>query len=90
MPEIELTWQGISLTVSHTSLRFGGPYDHIEVRCGQPLPVTETGYRSYFIHPSELTLFDGVEDYITQVLNEMSQTEAWKMTDFYSRQGELF
>lgn len=86
----KLTWQGIEIEVTYTPLMFGGPFDHIELKAPQPLPVTETGYRSHFIHPDHMALFDSVDDFVIEWLNEWSQDPKWKETEFSSRQGELF
>lgn len=53
-----LIWEGIEIDLSHHIQRFSGPFDHLELRAQERLPVTETGYRSHFIHPDELALWE--------------------------------
>ena len=50
MEEHNITWRGIGLTVTFTPEKFG-MIDHVEIMTAgrQPLPITETGYRSHFI-----------------------------------------
>lgn len=72
-----IEWRGISIEITHTPQRFGGPFDHIELRAAEKLPVSETGYRSHFIHPDELTLFKGPEDFVRQWL-ETAVTPEWE------------
>lgn len=61
-----LNWEGISIAVSHTPQDFCGPFDHIEIKCGQVLPITETGYRSHFLSPEELEQFDSPEAFVLE------------------------
>ena len=90
MQTLELTWQGIPVTVTHKPQWLKGPYDHLELRAADPLPVTETGYRSHFIHPEELALFDSVETFVTEWLDEYAKQKKWLDYRETSRQGELF
>ncbi len=86
----ELVWQGITVKVAYTQQAFGGPFDHIEIRAAEPLPITETGYRSHFIHPKELALFSSPTAFVLELLDEHSKTPGWKQVAFDARQGELF
>ena len=71
-----IQWEGIQIAISHSPLQFGGPFDHIEVKADVPLPITETGYRSRFIHPQELALFESPTDFVLQWLDELA-TKEW-------------
>ncbi len=57
-----ITWQGINIEISccepsymksHREI-YGYGMPHIEVKSAQPLPITETGYKSIFIAEPEL------------------------------------
>lgn len=85
-----IVWQGITVTVKFTSQAFGGPFDHIEVKAAEPLPITETGYRSHFIHPKELALFSSPTAFVVEILDEASKSPDWKRVVLDARQGELF
>ncbi len=75
MPEI--IWRGITVNISHSTESWHKPYDHIELRAAEPLPVTETGYRSHFLFPEELALFDGVEGFVREML-DTAVTPEWE------------
>ena len=65
-------------------------HDHIELRAGERLPVTETGYRSRFLHPDELALFDGPEGFVRQWLDERATDKVWLAYKEESRQLSFF
>ena len=85
-----LTWEGISITLSHHTQRFGGPFDHLELHAKERLPVTETGYRSHFIHPKELALWDSPEAFVLDWLNDAARHPDWQAYRQQSRQLSLF
>lgn len=47
--EFQVTWRGIEIEVTYTPNKFAHAH-HLELKCDQPLPVTETGYRSHFFY----------------------------------------
>lgn len=55
-----------------------------------PLPITETGYRSHFLHPSEVTEAGGAVAYVRAWLDDMAQSREWKTYEQASRQLSLF
>ena len=73
-----LVWGGISIVLSHHFQRFGGPFDHLEVQASERLPITETGYRSHFIHPEELAQWDSPEAFLLDWLNDAARQPAWR------------
>lgn len=88
MPTI--TWEGITLSYTHTADAFSSPFDHIEVKTSEQLPITETGYRSLFIHPDELNLWESVEAFILEWLDDAAKLPAWQEYRNQSRQLSLF
>lgn len=52
-----IRWNDMAISIRHVTGRFAG-FDHIEVSTIEPerapLPITETGYRSHFLHASTL------------------------------------
>ena len=54
------------------------------------LPVTETGYRSHFIHPDELALWDRPEAFVLEWLNDAACHPDWQDYRQQSRQLTLF
>ena len=73
-----LIWEGISIALSHHKQRFGGPFDHLEVKADERLPITETGYRSHFIHPEELALWASPEAFVLDWLNDAARRPDWQ------------
>jgi hypothetical protein len=72
-----LIWEGISITLSHHLQCFGGPFDHPELHAKERIPVTETGYRSHFIHLDKLALWDSPEAFVLDWLNAAARHPNW-------------
>ena len=87
---IEITWEGITVTVSHCSNWLNSDFDHNEVRAKERLPITTTGYRSHFIHSNELALFASPEDFVRQWLDHSAADKAWLQYLKDSQQLSLF
>ena len=85
-----LIWEGIEIVFSHHTQRFGGPFDHLELHAKERLPVTETGYRSHFIHPDELALWDSPEAFVLDWLNDAACHPNWQAYCRETRQLSLF
>ena len=85
-----LIWEGIEIDLSHHIQRFGGPFDHLELRAKERLPVTETGYCSHFIHPKELALWESPEAFVLDWLNDAARHRDWLEYRQQSRQFSLF
>lgn len=51
---------------------------HIELYADEPLPLTETGYRSMFVSDDELEMMGDTPAYILKVLDEESLSRKWK------------
>ncbi|MFN7389901.1 hypothetical protein [Brevundimonas sp.] len=92
-----LQWEGITIEVSYEAewLGFRRSSDmavaHLQVRSiapeRAPLPITETGYRSHFVHPDEIDRLGGPEFYVTVWLNETARTQKWQ--DYASKGSQL-
>ena len=52
-----IVWDGIDLSISHTPNWLNSEFHHVELRADERLPVTETGYRSHFIHQGRICAF---------------------------------
>lgn len=85
-----LIWEGIAIALTHHKQCFGGPFDHLELRADEPLPVTETGYRSLFIHPRDLALWDSPEAFVREWLDEAATFPLWRAYRQNTRQLSLF
>lgn len=89
--DIEITfepnWLGIDRTadrcIAHLTLTARKPER-------APLPVTETGYLSHFIQPSEVEAAGGPIAYLKGWLDYMAQSRDWVAWEQQSRQLSLF
>jgi len=94
----EIEWQGIGLTIRHCPrwLASYGDYvtQHIEVssRMCEPLPITDTGYRSQFFKNGEaLEAFgNDVVVYVLVWLDEAAKSKEWQAKADAARQYSLF
>lgn len=79
------TWQGIEIEISfkpNYSKAYqdimGDTLSHIAIKAGEPLPITQTGYRSVFLSSEEVENAGGVIPLVQNWLNEYSKSEEWK------------
>ena len=90
--EIIFTWEGREDRLSYTP-RWSEHIDHVEVHAidGDPLPITETGYKSHFFPPVDpaLTLPE-VQAMVTDWLEVEAAKPAWKTYQQQTQQLNLF
>jgi hypothetical protein len=86
-----LTWEGRRLTIEHHEAWIAGA-DHLAIRSEdrEPLPITETGYRSHFFSGEKLAARGGPVAYVTAWLDDAARTSEWKAYVAASRQLSLF
>ena len=85
-----LTWRSIDI---ETSCKYAHPIEgfcHIEVRCAERLPITETGYKSHFMPMVELEGVESHTTYIAAWLEHAAQSKDWQRYVESRRQGDLF
>lgn len=90
--ESSLVWEGRLIRLFYTPRHYG-VIDHVAIRSedGEPLPITETGYKSHYFGPVEPILaINEVSDMVIEWLNKDAQSKAWKSHVEESRQGRLF
>ena len=92
-----ITWENIEIEISYIANKYkfyeeinGHSMAHLEIRCNEKLPITETGYKSHFILEPNIREYGGVEKFIIDWLNEASQSEEWKAHKLQSDQYSLF
>lgn len=83
-------WQGITLLVGYCPSWLGMGTAHIEVRSPCPIPITETGYRSHFLHPSHVEMAGGPVAYVLHWLEQEADAPAWRAAQAKARQLSLF
>jgi hypothetical protein len=95
-----LHWRGvdIEITFERSWLSIAREHDlaasHLTVTAIQPsrapLPITETGYRSHFLHLEEIDQAGGPPAYVDAWLNRMAQSREWLDHEQVCRQLSLF
>lgn len=86
-----ILWEGISIDLSYTQPSYCAPhFHHIALKANERIPVTETGYRSHFIAPAELTLWETPEAFVIDWLNDAAKHSDWQEYRQQSRQLSLF
>jgi hypothetical protein len=92
-----ICWNNINIEIDYNpsysiSIReiYGYELAHVQVRAVQALPVTETGYLSYFTCTSEVEAQGGVIDLVILALNQEAKKAAWKKHEEELAQLKLF
>jgi hypothetical protein len=89
-----ITWQGMAVSIRHVANWSGTGFDHIEVQTITPdrarLPITETGYRSHFLHGEDLATHGGTVAFVTKWLDHEAKSAAWREYQRTSKQLSLF
>jgi ribosomal protein S27AE len=94
----QVQWQGIELEIRHCPRWLCSTGElitqHVEVRSAGkvPLPITDTGYRSQFLH-GETALAEFDDDpvaFMVWLLDEAAKDPEWKGRELEDRQGSLF
>lgn len=90
-----IDWEGIALSVRWMPEWFGvrvHEIGHLEIESEdrQPLPVTETGYRSHFVHREYVEEAGGPVAYVRAWLDHEAQSESWTATSEARKQLSLF
>lgn len=93
------TWRGIEIEARYVA-SYWEEIAHLEIRSikpeREPLPITETGYRSHFHHSGVIDLHgaenrgDTLIAHVVDWLDAEADKPAWKDFVEASRQGELF
>jgi hypothetical protein len=86
----ELAWQDLTIEVSFQANWFGLGHWHLQLKCCEPLPVTETGYRSHFVSDQEFNGEQEIRQYIVAWLEHEATNPAWIKHMEDSRQLKLF
>ncbi len=90
MKTYSFEWDGFAVSVSHHETCEISGFLHIEVHSQDRIPITETKYRSHFMHHKDLEEFEDAEDYIRQWLDAAATSKKWVKYREDSRQLDLF
>jgi hypothetical protein len=88
-----LIWNGIKIMVIHTPHYYKhAEIDHIELHAEdrQKLPVTETGYRSHFLHESQIEPYGSALAFVQAWLDHEAMKPEWRAYIENARQLTLF
>jgi len=85
-----LVWCEREIEVRHQENWLNTCYWHVELRCSERLPVTETGYRSHFVPAAEFANESDVRTFVESWLDEAALSPAWQQYLADSRQLKLF
>lgn len=86
----DLTWQDRIVAVSYQANWLNSGQWHIELRCDELLPVTDTGYRSQFAAAAEIETAEDITAYVEDWLDEAAKDPRWPEREAASRQLKLF
>ncbi|PIR39914.1 MAG: hypothetical protein COV35_00415 [Alphaproteobacteria bacterium CG11_big_fil_rev_8_21_14_0_20_39_49] len=71
-------WKNIDFILEYTPEYYiGSDMSHIQIRCKEPLPITETGYKSIFLNKSEVTDIQNATDLVMENLDETAKKKGW-------------
>lgn len=80
----QIHWQGIPVTITIEDdyspayrRHYGHGMAHLEISAGQPLPISETGYRSLFLPTHTLADEGGPVAFVTTWLDYAAELEGW-------------
>jgi len=78
MEQHAIAWRGVEIEITFTPDAFG-MVDHIELRTAnkEPLPVTETGYRSHFMSRGAVAHHGGAVAFVTAWLDHEAERIGW-------------
>lgn len=94
-----LHWRGVDIEITFerdwlsTARAHGLAASHLTITAIQPerasLPITETGYRSHFLHFEEVDHVGGVVAYVEAWLDHFAKSREWIDLELASRQYSL-
>lgn len=86
-----IIWEGIEIEISYAAKSILARA-HLELRTKdkRPIPVTETGYRSEFLHPGDVEEQGGPDAYTIAWLDHFARSKEWQAFVMKDRQLSLF
>lgn len=86
----EVVWQEIPVTITFEEKSWLPDLAHLQLRAGEKLPVTETGYRSIFMSAQVIAEAGGAKAFVIGLLDEEAKSPAWQTYQTSRRQLSLF
>jgi len=87
-----LRWEGRTIRLSYTPCKWS-VIDHLEIRVDdrQPIPITETGYKSHFFGPCDPDLTaEQITTLVQDWIAREAQSENWQRLEKERKQLLLF
>ena len=93
-----IMWQGIEISITYKPNPFNLSSEsviaHFEIKAlspiGTQLPITETGYRSHYLHPDCVGEFDSPINYVCAWLDHEAKKPQWQTYLASMHQMNLF
>lgn len=95
-----LQWRGITISISFEEAFLGfarpspGATAHLQVQVVSPehapLPITETGYLSHFVHPDDVEAAGGPVAYVEAWIEHDAKSPSWVEHEREKQQLSLF
>lgn len=86
-----IVWEGIEIEVTYAAKSIlNRAHLELRVKDKEPIPVTETGYRSEFLEPGLVEEQGGPDAYTLAWLDYMAKSAEWKAYRETSQQLSLF
>jgi hypothetical protein len=93
-----IEWQGYRIQVAYQPNWLGGAsqfaVSHLDITTidppRAPLPITETGYRSHFLHPDVVAAQGGPETFVKAWLDAKAHDVEWQTVHAANQQLDLF
>ncbi len=93
----EFTWQGIDIHVIYKPNYLNSScsddtsvLSHIEVRANQPIPITETGYKSIFFFQKKSDMITELVQEVRKHLDKGTESKVWQKYCADQLQPSLF
>ncbi len=87
-----ITWRDIEVTIKYDDCYHKCDVLHLarlEIEAAQPLPVTETGYKSHFTHPENIEAYGGAVGFVIAWLDHHAQKAEWIEAEAARKQYSL-
>ena len=76
---LSLVWRDIPLTLAFHPHAFASlNVAHMEIRCHEPLPVTETGYKSIFVNAGDVPDIHAAAALVLDTLTHTAEQTGWQ------------
>lgn len=72
-----IEWQKIKVIIDYSPNKYGS-ISHVAIKAGEPLPVTETGYKSLYYDNNFIVEYENIETFVKALLDDAMNSKEWK------------